>query len=175
MQAEDGGSRLNIGPIAVLTIVLFLIVRLFLMANGPNPGEAARPTPTPTPTLAPTATPTPQFYKPDLAACPQLEDKVGLYLSTDAACRPSKTLTVAELEAVSRETKLLRENEKMQPLRLPSQPTCAYAITTTTQLAGWLCTDAAGLYRADDLGRDRGGPHWQWSTEGVGTWLPVSS
>lgn len=168
MQAVQGEPRLGIARVAVLVIVLFLIVRMFLIANGPERSEAAPSRPTAT------ATPVPQILRPQFLTCASLGDKVGLYAASDAVCQPMKTLTFEQLVDVSHAAGLVQASEGVLRLSLESRPTCAYTVTAEGKIVGWLCTDTAGLYRADSLGRDRdGGIRWQWSTENGGIWLPV--
>jgi hypothetical protein len=176
MQAVESESRLGIGRVAVLVIVLFLLVRMFFIANGPERGEAAPPRPTRTPTTTPTvtATPVPQILRPQFLACASLGDKVGLYAATDAICQPKKTLTFEQFVDVSRAIGLIQAGESVLRLSLESRPACAYTVTAEGRIVGWLCTDAAGLYRINSQGQDRdGGTRWQWSTENGGIWLPV--
>ncbi|MDW8326757.1 MAG: hypothetical protein RMK99_09335 [Anaerolineales bacterium] len=174
MQTVEGESRLGIGRVAVLVIVLFLLVRMFSIANGPKRSEAAPPRITPTPALTTTATPVPQILRPQFLACAGLEDRVGLYTATDAICRPAKTLTFEQFVDVSRATGLVLANESVLRLGLEGRPACAYTVTVEDRIVGWLCTDATGLYRINSQGQDRdGGIRWQWSTENGGIWLTV--
>ncbi|MCS6910228.1 MAG: hypothetical protein NZM11_06620 [Anaerolineales bacterium] len=154
--------------------MLFLLVRMFFLAYGPERGEAAPLPTTPTPTPTATATPVPQILRPQFLACASLGDKVGLYTATDAICQPTKTLTFEQFVDVSRATGLVLANESVLRPGLEGRPACAYTVTVEDRIVGWLCTDAAGLYRLNSQGQDReGGIRWQWSTENGGIWLPV--
>jgi hypothetical protein len=108
-----------------------------------------------------------------LSDCEEATDDVGLYAAMDPVCRPSMTLTLAELAADSQQLGLLQAGESLQRLGQGEQPACAYVVMSNNRVWGWLCADAYGLYRADSAGRDQGGGvRWQWSTR-EGKWVNV--
>jgi hypothetical protein len=95
---------------------------------------------------------------------------VGLYATTDVACKPGRVETLAWLQG-QLAAGLIDTGEYLGPAADPNLPACgAQVLRSDGALAGWLCADPDGLYRADAAGRDPGSRWQMWSH---GTWVEV--
>lgn len=102
--------------------------------------------------------------------CDPARGDLGLYTAGDGACTPSRTATLAWLQSQLTMMRVLSEGEYLQSITPRELPTCGASILSAGAQVGWVCLDANGLYRLDQLGQDTG-PRWQLQADGG--WLFV--
>lgn len=95
---------------------------------------------------------------------------VGLYAVTDLACQPGRAAPLSWLQGQLTATRLLAGGEYLMASAHPAAPCRAQVLSPDGALAGWLCADGLGLYRADPDGRDLGARWQMWED---GTWAQV--
>lgn len=174
MAGDERGYSLGLGRVSVLAIVLFLVVRLFLMWADARPGRTVdAAAEAPAGELARAGRPTLHFQRELLRLhwdphCPASERPIRLYAASDAACQPWMAETVAWLRGELVGLTVLAETEALSLLQVHERPACGAAILEAGRLTGWLCADLRGLYRTNAWGEElRPGRRWQlWSTGG---------
>jgi len=136
---------------------------LFLIGFGLRIFGAALDEETPTAAAAGIAPPTPTRAGPKifvrfewLSRCGAAETlaQLGLYTASDAPCQPSQAVSLAWLQSQLAVNGLLTTGEYIEPAPDAPNLPCSLRVLTTTmnQPAGWICSDANGLYRADGDG-----------------------
>ena len=94
---------------------------------------------------------------------------LGLYRAGDAPCQPARLASLAWLQGQLSALGLLAAGEYLEPA--PADSRCGADIRSAAgALAGRLCADAAGLYRA---GLDAGEPSQRWQMWAEGEWVKV--
>ena len=104
-----------------------------------------------------------------LGACYQPVLRVGVYAPGDAPCQPGRTLSLKQLQADLSARGLLQPGERLDyaPGNRARHLACWGSIVDGTQAAGWICSDAGGVYRLDMHNRVVGG---RWQLRPDGSW-----
>jgi hypothetical protein len=99
---------------------------------------------------------------------------VGQYFAGDAPCRPSQTVSLEQIQAALSAHGVLRPGETLRyaPEARARALTCWGLVMDQGQASGWICSDAAGLYRAGMDGRLDSG--W-WHLLSDGTWVEADA
>jgi hypothetical protein len=99
---------------------------------------------------------------------------VGRYFPGDAPCQPSQTISLTQLEAALSAHDVLAAGESLlyAPQPRARALTCWGLVMNGSQASGWVCTDAAGLYRLSLDGKLASG---RWQLLADGKWIAAES
>ena len=153
-QKMDGG-RNTLGLMMVTTILIGL--GFLLMQAGTPTAKASDAAITPLRWMG-------GCYPPVMA--------VGRYFPGDAPCRPSRTISLRQLETALAANDVLKAGESLQ---FASQAQaralkCWALVMDGSTATGWVCSDGGGLYR---VGMDGGLASGRWQLLADGTWAAV--
>ena len=95
---------------------------------------------------------------------------VGRYLPGDAPCKPSETLALSRLQIDLAAIGVIEPGERIEFVRQPRALTCWGVVLNGSQMAGWICSDASGLYRLDAQNQIASA---RWQLTASGEWLTV--
>jgi len=89
--------------------------------------------------------------------CNSTPAQLGFYGANDAPCHPSRIASLTWLQSQLAAYGVLTFNEYLEPAPYPTNPACCVIVLTgPCTPAGWICSDAYGLYRTDTSGQDSG-------------------
>jgi len=160
-----------------LIFIIALGLRIYQIATGGTAvaaaAEVTAAAPSPPPPLAADSgsgaatagQPTTFAYVAWLNNCDPTQTQLGLYAAGDVPCQPGRTVSLTWLQSQLTAAGMLASGEYLEQAANLTVPACFAAILTRADglQAGWLCSDARGLYRTDASGTDLGG-RWQvWS------------
>jgi len=92
-----------------------------------------------------------------LNRCNASAGQLGFYAASDTACHPSRIASLTWLQSQLAITGMLFSNEYLDQAPYPANPACGVIVFTSSGTpAGWICSDANGLYRTDTTGQDSG-------------------
>jgi hypothetical protein len=158
--------RRNFALMAMLIFLAGLAFRMAQTAGGPVviTLPAQQPVATPIPTQPAT------FLRVEWMTSCNGAAAVGLYLGTDAACKPGQTMPLTWMQDQLTTRGLLVKGEYLEGgMTHPSNSACGAAILNGPgKPAGWLCADWRGVYRSDASGKDAGQRLQYWSN---GSWI----
>ncbi len=92
-----------------------------------------------------------------LNRCQPASGQLGFYAVNDAPCQPSRIASLTWLQSQLTANAVIASNEYLDQASNPVNAACSVIVLTHLGApAGWVCSDANGLYRTDTSGRDPG-------------------
>jgi hypothetical protein len=143
-------ARRTVARSCILVFLIFFGLRLFGVTLTEEAPVAAAEIPTAMPTRAALKI----FIRAEwLNPCNPAWTVIGLYTATDAPCQPSALAPLTRLQSQLALNGLLTPDEYLSSLPNAHNPACSITVLNSAdQTAGFICSDANGLYRADANG-----------------------
>jgi hypothetical protein len=153
--------------------ILKVAALLFLIGMGMRVAQTAQGEVPPVEAAAPNDKPSLAFGSATLirlewlSYCDPNRVGLGIYLATDIPCSPGRVISFPQLQNELTSLGVLAPAEYLTLSTSPISPACRVIIVTEAsgQLAGWLCADTNGVYRANLAGQLSNG-QWQLWTDG---------